>query len=283
MRDWLSLAKPRITVMVMVATFLGACIAAGGWPAGAAVWAAVCGAGLASAGTAALNMALEHRADANMARTASRPIAAGRIQPWTGAVAGIVWAAAGIGWILWAVNGVSALLTAATVVSYLAAYTPLKSRSRWCVWVGSVPGAIPPMIGWVAVTGTLGWGAWLLFAIVIAWQMPHVEAVAWMHRRDYAANQWFMHPFSGRRSIALQAGVAVSCVILVALSVVPSLAGWAGPLYGLFAAVTGCAFSAVSIWFAAEPNRLRARSAFLASLAYLPALLLALSVASRGA
>ncbi|MHC5019892.1 MAG: heme o synthase [Planctomycetota bacterium] len=280
MRDWISLAKPRITLMVMGATWLGACIAAGGWPAGTAVWAAVVGAGLASAGTAALNMALEHRSDARMTRTASRPIAAGRIAAWHGGVAGIAWAALGIGGIAFAVNGLAAALTAATVVSYLAAYTPLKARSRWCVWVGAIPGAIPPMIGWTAVTGTVGPGAWLLFAIVIAWQMPHVEAVAWMHRRDYAANQWFMHPFSGRRSAALVAGVAVSCTILVALSIAPALTGWTGPAYGLFAAVIGLAFSALSTWFAWKPTRERARSAFLASLAYLPALLVALSLAA---
>lgn len=276
--DWITLGKPRITLMVMAATWLGGCIAAGGWPAGPALAAAVLGAGLASAGTAALNMALEHRSDARMTRTASRPIAAGRINPWIGAAAGVCWAATGITSIALAVNGLAALLTAATVVSYLAAYTPLKARSRWCVWVGSVPGAIPPMIGWVAVTGTLGWGAWLLFAIVIAWQMPHIEAVAWMHRRDYAANQWFMHPFSDRRSTALRAGVVASCLVLIALSIAPALTGWTGPAYGLVAAALGLGFSAVSTWFVMDPTRTRARTAFLASLAYLPALLLALSL-----
>jgi heme o synthase len=141
---------------------------------------------LVASGASTLNQYVERRFDARMRRTARRPLASGRLEPSCGLWFGIVLSFAGGIYLAVVVNALASLLAVFTLVSYLALYTPLKRKTPLCTVVGAVPGAIPPLIGWAAASGQLSLGAWALYAILFLWQFPHFMAIAWMYRDDYS-------------------------------------------------------------------------------------------------
>ena len=186
MRHYIALTKPRITWLILMSTGIGYYFGiAHGWH-----WLtllnAVLGTGLLASGTAALNQWYERDADAKMRRTSHRPIPSGRLNANRALAFGIGLAIAGFVELAWFVNLLSGVLGIATLVSYLFFYTPLKQRSWLSTTVGAFPGAMPPMIGFAAASGTLTAEAWVLFAILFLWQFPHFYAIAWMYREDYA-------------------------------------------------------------------------------------------------
>ncbi|MGB6363383.1 MAG: protoheme IX farnesyltransferase, partial [Thermoanaerobaculia bacterium] len=179
MADMVELTKPRITLMVVVTAGIGLLLASGGRVPMATVLHALFGTGLVAAGSAALNHVLERDIDALMRRTANRPLPAGRMDPDLALTIGVGLAVAGLVELTLGVNLLTALLGAAALAGYLFVYTPLKKISPLATVVGAVPGAIPPMMGWAAVTESLDPGAWALFAILFLWQLPHFLASAW--------------------------------------------------------------------------------------------------------
>jgi protoheme IX farnesyltransferase len=186
MRDYIELTKPRVTWLILMSAAMGYLFGAPGAANWWVLFHAVLGTGLLAAGTFTLNQWYEREADAKMRRTRHRPLPEGRVRPARAFLFGV--ALSGIGFAeLWVgANPLSAWLGAFTLLSYLLAYTPLKQRSPHSTTVGAVPGAMPPLIGYAAASGTLAAEAWILFAILFLWQFPHFYSIAWMYRDDYA-------------------------------------------------------------------------------------------------
>jgi len=278
--DWITLGKPEITLLVLATVLAGytAGSAAGPLDLRRLVWT-LTGAALASVGTAALNMLLEHPWDARMRRTSRRPIPAGRITPlhasWFGGVA----AGAGVA-MLW-IHGspLAGLLTALTTGIYLLAYVPMKRTSDWCVAVGAIPGALPPAIGFAAAAGRICPEVVALFLIQFTWQVPHFTAIAWLHREDYARVGWKMLPAGDPDGAAAARRVVGWGLALLAVSFIPAYFDSTGGLYLTGAFVLGFLFFLFQIRFWMDRSDATARSVFVASMVYLPALLLLLGLA----
>src|SRR5215470_6057995 len=183
---YLTLTKPDVSLLVLMTTAAGYYMGARGPLDWLRLAHTVFGTMLIAAGTAALNHYIERESDRHMRRTASRPLPSGQLQPVEALVFGIGLAFAGAA-DLWISSGwLASALGVVTCLSYLLGYTPLKKRTVWATFVGAFPGAVPPMIGWVAASGSLDRGAWLLFGILCLWRFPHFHAIAWMYREDYA-------------------------------------------------------------------------------------------------
>ncbi len=214
---YVELTKPDVSFLVVMTTAAGYYMGTRGPVAWLHMLHAVFGTTLIAAGTAALNHYLERETDRTMRRTAARPLPSGVLQPREALAFGVVLSIAGAADLFVASGALACGLGVATCLSYLLAYTPLKKRTVWATFVGAFPGAIPPMIGWVAATGSLDRGAWLLFAILFFWQFPHFHAISWMYREDYA-RAGICRP--GRRAVffrrsrhqlGLGAGLPVGC------------------------------------------------------------------------
>lgn len=273
MADLVELTKPRITLMVVVTAGIGLLLASGGRVPMAMVLHALVGTGLVAAGSAALNHVLERDIDALMRRTANRPLPAGRMHPDLALTLGVGLAVAGLVELTLGVNLLTALLGAVALAGYLFVYTPLKKISPLATVVGAVPGAIPPMMGWAAVTESLDPGAWVLFAILFLWQLPHFLAIAWMCREDYARAGLPMLPVihPDGRSTARQ--MVLWGAALLPVSLLPSMLGLTGSAYFLGALGLGLFFLGMCVAFAVSLSTLAARRVLLTSVLYLPAVL----------
>jgi protoheme IX farnesyltransferase len=270
--DYLALTKPRITLMVMLTTWVGYVVASRTQGGARALVPAVLGTGLVAAGASALNMLMERRIDARMLRTASRPLPAGRLRPLDALFCGLTVTSVGLAALAWLVGPWAAALALLTWSTYLFLYTPLKTRSSMATLVGAVPGALPPVIGWAAACGRPDPGAFLLFAILFLWQIPHFLAIAWMYRDDYARAGLPTLPvldpegrLTGRQAVA-------HCLVLLVVSLIPAAAGLAGPVYLVGAALLGTVFTAVAVWAAVVRTLMAARRLFLVSVSYLAGL-----------
>jgi protoheme IX farnesyltransferase len=272
--DLLELAKPRITALVTLTTAAGFAVAT---PYGEFPWAlfahAVAGTALVAAGSASLNQYVERDLDARMRRTASRPLPAGRRRPWVAAAWGLALGVAGTAQLLVFVNALTALLAAATLVAYVAVYTPMKTRTAFATVVGAVPGAAPPVLGWTAATGELGLGAWLLFALLFLWQLPHFLSIAWLYREDYRRAGMHLLTIDDPDSRRTARQTVVWALALLPVSMMPAAVGLGGGLYLGGAALCGAAFVAAAIAFARAPRVRSARVLLLVSVFYLPAVL----------
>ena len=184
--DFCELAKPRVVLMVLITAFVGFYVGSADVPDYSRLLKMLFGTSLAAGGTLALNQFIERRSDALMTRTRHRPIPDGRVTAIEAFWFGLAVTIAGLTYLAIAVNAISAGITALITVTYLLFYTPMKRKSPLCLIVGAVPGALPPVIGWVAARGTLDVDAWVLFAILFLWQVPHTLAIAWLYREDYA-------------------------------------------------------------------------------------------------
>ena len=193
--DYWAMTKPEVNFLIAITTAVGFYLGASAPLAWASLLNTVIGTILVASGAGALNQWMEYRFDANMRRTARRPVAAGRIAPIRALIFGALVALAGVAYLLLTANRLTSLLAVGTLASYLFLYTPSKRITPLCTLIGAVPGAIPPLIGWAAARGSLDPQAWLLFAIVFLWQFPHFMAIAWMYREDYARAGYLVLPF----------------------------------------------------------------------------------------
>jgi heme o synthase len=276
--DFVALTKPRLNLLVLITTLAGAYLAS---PVGVPLpflLHTLIGTALVAGGAAALNQVWERDTDRLMRRTNSRPLPSGRIGISEGLWFGVLLSIAGIIDLAIAVNMLSAAVAALTLASYVFVYTPLKQRSCVSTLVGAVPGALPPVIGWVAVTGSVTLPALVLFGIQFFWQMPHFLAIAWMYRDDYAAAGIPLLPVlepDGRRT-GRQA--LLYAAALWPVSLMPAVVGLAGAPYSVIATALGFAFIAQAALFARRRSTATARRLFLVSIIYLPLLWAALVV-----
>jgi protoheme IX farnesyltransferase len=223
-----------------------------------------------------LNQALERDTDALMHRTEQRPFVTHRL-PYTETIlGGLVLGAVGLAELAWFVNGLTALVAFVTLVIYVVVYTPLKRRTEFNTLVGTIPGALPPLIGATAVNGHFNVEGWTLFALLACWQLPHFYAIAWMYREDFGhagLRMVSVNDTTGRRT-AVHA--VISALVLLPVSLLPSWIGHSGLFYAVVAGVLSLAFLAAAIRFARHPDRPHARTLFLTSIIYLPLILIAL-------
>ena len=208
-----------------------------------------------------------------MRRTASRPLPSGVLQPGSALAFGIALAVAGAVDLYFAAGALASGLGVLTCLSYLLAYTPLKKRTVWATFVGAFPGAIPPMIGWVAATGSLGRGAWLLFGILFLWQFPHFYAISWMYREDYARAGIMMLPVVDREGTRTFRQIILYAAALVGVSLLPAVLGLAGIVYFFGALVVCMALLQVCLWAASNKTNARAKWLMHATVLHIPVLL----------
>ena len=276
--DFLELTKPRVSLMVLVTMFVGFYLGSEHGAGYLRLIETLIGTALAAGGTLALNQFLERRADALMARTRHRPLPDGRMQPTEALLFGVGLAAAGLLILALTVNALSALVTASIVGSYLFIYTPLKQRSSLCGVVGAVPGALPPVIGWTAATGGLSIEAWVLFAIMFFWQIPHTLAIARLYRDDFAKAGIQFLPVIESDGWTTGRQIITHSLALLVVSLLPTLLGLAGTVYFLAALLLGSGFLWYGIGLAISQSLAAARRLLLASLIYLPLLLVVMAL-----
>ena len=269
--DFLALTKPRLNLLVVATTMAGYYLGADHFNL-VLLLNTIVGTGLVAGGAAAFNEILERETDGLMRRTRTRPLPGGRMSVSTATWFAIALSAAGLAELALAANLLTAAVAAATLVSYALVYTPLKSRTSLSTLIGGIPGGLPPMIGWAAARGALTLEAWVLFAIVFLWQMPHFLAIAWLCREDYARAGLPMLPVvePDGRSTGLQALLYAS--VLLPVSLAPTLIGLAGRVYFVGAAGLGVLFLALAIQFARQKTNQAARRLFFGSITYLPLL-----------
>lgn len=271
--DYAELVKARLTLLVLLTTAVGYYMGAERPIYYAGLFHVVFGTAWAAAGAAALNQWWERAADALMERTKTRPVPGGRMRPMEAAIAGTILALFGVVYLALACNWLSALVAAVTVVIYIFAYTPLKRISNFNTLVGAIPGALPPLVGWVAARGTIDAGAWTLFAIMFFWQLPHFFAIAWMYREDYARAGFEMiskDDGTGERSASQS---VFFCILLLVIAGLPAFIAMTTPVYLVAELVLGGAFIAVAMRFLRIRTPSAARLLFITSIVYLPLLL----------
>jgi protoheme IX farnesyltransferase len=277
--DFAELTKPRIAVMVLFTVAAGAWLSSPGNVDWARLLHTLFGTALVACGASALNQLLERHSDGLMLRTENRPLPSGRLQPlevlWFGlslSLGGLLYLA------LTLRDPLPVLVVWVTLTSYVLIYTPLKRYSVWNTVVGAVPGALPPVIGWTAMGGTLGAEVLLLFGVLFLWQLPHFYAIAWIYRDDYSRAGLRMFPVVDARGGRTAWQMVFFSALLLIASLAPGLARQAGPVYLLGAASLGLFFWLATLGFLRHRSVAEARRVMRASLVYLPLLLVLLVV-----
>lgn len=271
--DVAELAKIRISSLVLVVTAIGFGLGA---PQGAvisSVIATLVGVFFVAAAANTLNQLMEREFDRLMPRTMDRPIAAGRVSPNEALILGTASGLIGIVILSLTTTVLATALAVTTIVLYLFAYTPLKRRTVHNTLVGAVPGALPPLIGYAAAAGYLGADAWILFAILFFWQLPHFYAIAWMYREDYRIGGYKMLSVVDPTGRSTRIQAVIYTLILIGASLSPVLVAPTSLTYITGATVLGLGLLAVAIGMFRHLSRSSARAMLLASVIYLPALL----------
>jgi len=272
-RDYLELIKPRITVLILICTAVGYLFGSGNGFRSWTLVHALLGTALLASGTSALNQWYEADSDAKMRRTRRRPMAAGKMTRTHGFVFGLTLSAIGFVELWLGTNLLTAGLGLFTLLSYLLLYTPLKRRSPICTTIGAIPGAMPPVIGYAAARGVLDFHALALFLILFIWQFPHFDAIAWMYREDYARGGIRMLPVIEPDGESTARRIVVCSVLLIPISLLPSLLGMTGVLYADMAIAGGLGLLYFGARLGREKTLKRAHALLLGTVFYLPALL----------
>jgi protoheme IX farnesyltransferase len=270
---YVALTKPDVSFLVLMTTAAGYIMGTHGPLSWLHLIQTVFATLLVAAGTATLNHYVERESDRYMRRTASRPLPSGQLKPSEALWFGVILVVAGAIDLYFTAGLLACALGVLTCLSYLLAYTPLKKRTVWATFVGAFPGAVPPMIGWVAATGSLDSGAWLLFAILFLWQFPHFHAIAWMYREDYARAGIQMLPVVDREGTRTFRQIILTAVALVGVSLLPAVTGLAGARYFFGALVVSTALVQVCVWAARTKTNVRAKWLMHATVLHIPLLL----------
>ncbi len=274
-----ALTKPRIAFLAVLTTLVGFLVGSPRPVPLLLLLHTLVGTALAAGAAGALNQWAERRLDAEMRRTARRPLPSGRLSPLEAVVFGLGLTAAGTLYLALTADALASALAAVTIASYLLLYTPLKRVTSLATVVGAVPGALPPMIGWAAARGSLDVRAWVLFGVVFLWQMPHFLALAQLYHADYARAGMRMLTVEDATGGGAGRQAALYALALGPVSLLPTPLGLAGPVYFIGALALGGAFLAAGVGMALAPTSpAAARRLFHASLLYLPALCLLLLV-----
>ncbi|MGD8727286.1 MAG: heme o synthase [Gemmatimonadales bacterium] len=273
--DFTALTKPNIVGLILVTVAAGFYVGSGEEVALGLLVHTLLGSALVAAGSNALNQILERRIDAQMRRTRRRPLPSGRLRTaessvfaWALGIAGVVYLSIFTNWLV-------ALLSAATLASYVFVYTPLKRHTSLSTLVGAVPGALPILGGWAAARGSVELPAWVLFGILFLWQLPHFLALAWLYREDYAR--------AGLRMLSVTQGTETTfrqallyAVALLPVSLAPTVLGTTGPVYFAGALLLSGWLVAATARATLHHTPRRVRRLFLATVVYLPVLLVLL-------
>jgi len=272
-RDFYELTKPRMNLLILGTTTVGFSIAARTMEQWRHLPATLIGTALCAASAAILNQVLEREHDAKMRRTAQRPLPTGRIPVRQAVGLGIGAGVAGSIFLLLFVNWMTALLGTITLASYILVYTPLKRITTLNTIVGAIPGAIPPVMGWTAVTGSLAPAALTLFGILFVWQVPHFLAIATLYREDYRLGGFKMLPVEDPGLGRTARQMVLYSAALLPVSLMPVMAHVAGQVYAVCAVGLGVMFFGFAVLCATHRTRTEARKLFFASIVYLPVLL----------
>ena len=282
--DCWTLTKPEVNFLIALTTFTGFYLGhvhqPGHFPY-LNLARTLVGTLLVASGTGTLNQYLERRFDAQMRRTAHRPLAAGRLSASVGLAFGVILAGLGIVFLAVWVNLLAGALATFTVFSYLLIYTPLKRKSAACMLIGAVPGATPPLIGWAGASGHLSSGAWLLYAILFLWQFPHFMAIAWIYRDDYQRAGYRVLPATDMRCAFVNWMTVLPLVVLIPLTLFPAFSGHADALYLLGILFAGSIFLYHGSVLALQKSNQHAKRLLLASIAYLPIVFALLITSSK--
>jgi len=270
---YVALTKPDVSFLVVMTTLAGYLLGTSGPVDWQRMAHTVIGTTLVAAGTSALNHYVERHSDARMRRTASRPLPAGILAPTQVVWFGVALISVGIIDLLLATNPLASLLAIATSLAYLGVYTPLKTRTVFATFIGAIPGAVPPLIGWAAARGSLGPGAWVLFAILFLWQFPHFHAIAWMYREDYGRAGIRMLPVVDPDGRATFSQILFCAAALIPVSLLASVTGLAGVRFYFAALLVGLLLVEVCLWASASKTNVRAKWLMHATVLHLPLLL----------
>jgi heme o synthase len=273
--DYWTLTKPEVNFLIVITAFTGfwlGCASESRDFSFLRLINTLLGTLLVASGTGTLNQYIERRFDAQMRRTARRPLASGRLKPAAVLWFGIALSAIGSIYLAAAVNFLASLLAIATLLSYLFFYTPLKRKTPLCTLVGAIPGAMPPLIGWAAASGSLNLAAWTLYAVLFLWQFPHFMAIAWMYRDDYDRARYLVLPHGRARGLVVALQTKLPLLALIPLTLIPVFRGQPGIFYCIGALLLGVGFYHYGTEFLLRRTNASARRLLLASIVYLPSL-----------
>jgi heme o synthase len=268
-----SLTKPDVTFLVIMTTVAGFYMASRGPFDWRLLLQTLLGTTLVAGGTAALNHYIERSIDGKMRRTAKRPLPMGILRPVEALIFGVLLVLAGVAWLAFTTNWLASLIALLTSASYLGIYTPLKRYTTLATAIGAIPGALPPLIGWAAASGSLSLGAWILFAMIFFWQFPHFLAIAWIYREDYARAGVRMLPVVDPEGAATFRHIVVTAALLIPVSLLPPIIGMSGMRYFFGALLVGMALVQACLWAARSKTNVRAKWLMHATVAHIPILL----------
>jgi heme o synthase len=280
--DYLTLAKPRVVVMVLVTTTVGYFLGSTTPPALLPLVRTLVGTALAAAGTLALNQWMERDRDARMARTRRRPLPDGRLLSAEAFALGATLLVAGLAVLVLAANGLTAALTGTIAVVYLLVYTPLKPVTPLSMIAGAISGALPPVAGWTASAGQLGPEPWALAGVLFFWQITHTLAIGHLYRRDYARAGMRILPVLDEDGVSTSLQAFINCLALLPVGVLPTLIGLTGSVYLVLSIVLALGFLWTAARFVHDRSLTAARRLLMASLVYLPALLAIMALDRHG-
>lgn len=281
LRDYYDLSKPGIGFYSLITTFASFWLASTNEIDLPLLIHTMVATALVTAGGGSLNQVLEVESDSQMRRTEKRPLPSGRVSLFAGLLFGVTTSVAGVVYLQLAVNSLAALLAIGTLVGYLFVYTPLKKRTPLSTVVGAFPGAIPILIGWVAVKNSIDLRAWTLFAILFFWQIPHFLAIAWMYRKDYARAGFKIITVVDAMGLRAALKTLAYVLSLVPISLTPTLLGLTGWVYFGGAFLLGIAFCWSSLQAALKRTNTAAKQLLFASILYLPILIALMIVDKR--
>ena len=269
---YFELTKPSITFLILVSTALGYYLGAGEIDNWSRFFITLIGSGLVSSGAGALNHFAEQESDQRMNRTKSRPIPTGMIAPNHAMFFGIAITLLGVGILFFLINELTAILALITTLLYLFIYTPLKKITWLNTSIGAIPGALPPLGGWVAATGTLNPEAWILFGILFLWQHPHFYSIAFMCKEDYKRANLKMLPVLETDGKRTNRQIIWHALLLIPVSLMPSYIGLLGMTYFWGALILGIGYFVSGFPLVKNYSLGNAKFLLKVSVVYLPAL-----------
>ena len=273
LRDFYDLSKPGIGFYALITTATAFWLAEHGSFDFVLFTKTVIATGLVTMGGGALNQVIEVGPDSLMRRTEKRPLPSGRVDVSAGLFFGVASSIIGVVLMQVFVGNLAALLSIGTLVGYLFVYTPLKKRTSLSTIIGAFPGAIPILIGWVAVKGSIDIRGWALFAILFLWQIPHFLAIAWMYRKDYARAGFPMLTVVDPEGFRAAHQVIIYVLALIPISLLPTMFGLTGWIYFFGALILGIGFAISGVQTAMRRTNAAAKRLLFASILYLPILL----------
>jgi protoheme IX farnesyltransferase len=278
--DLATLTKARLSLLVVFTTAIGFFVGTEGPVVWIDLFSAILGTSLAAASASALNQWMESDVDRLMERTKTRPLAAGRWTRSSGLWVGVILGSLGIALLWFMLPRLAPVFAVATIGVYLLIYTPLKRRSAWCVLVGAVSGALPPVIGWAATGSEKVWAAWVLFGVLFCWQVSHFLPIAWMYRDEYRDAGFVMLKRDDEDGIATSSQSLGFALLLAVVTLIPLFYGQSSMLYRFGTILLNVVFCGTAVVFLIERSRVSARRLFFMSIIYLP-LFLALFAFTR--